>query len=53
MNKETDNNRTKKVTNEQPVSLHPVPFEDALRDLLNTAPPKKLPDKKKRTKLKS
>jgi hypothetical protein len=51
--KDPDKDGTKRSTSEKPVSLHPIPFEDALRDLLNTAPPKKQPDKKTRTKSKN
>ena len=37
-----DGSKTKKrrkTTNEKPISLHPLKFEDALRDLLVTPPP--------------
>jgi len=41
----------KKITNEKPVSLFPLPFEKALSALLKVKPkPKEKKPKKKRTK---
>lgn len=45
----------KKTTNENPVSLHPIPFDEALRDLLSVKPPikndeKNTKDKKRKKK---
>jgi hypothetical protein len=39
-------NDEEKTTNEKPVSLHPVDFDDALRALLITPPPKEPENKK-------
>jgi hypothetical protein len=33
--------KDKKPKNEKPISLHPVPFEDALREILKVKPKKK------------
>jgi len=43
----------KKITNEKPVSLYPLPFKDAVAALLKVKPevkPKKKPRKKSATK---
>jgi hypothetical protein len=39
----------KKITNEKPVSLFPIPFEKALAALLKVKPKPKVKTKKKRT----
>jgi hypothetical protein len=44
--------KPKRKTSEKPVSLHPVDFEDALRDLLATPPPPKEQTTKKKKRKK-
>ncbi len=45
MTKESDNNREKKVSNEHPISLHSIDFEEALCFLVATPPAPKDTDK--------
>ncbi len=41
-NNEKDDQRDRGTTSEKPISLHPVPFEEAVADLLKVKPePKK------------
>lgn len=55
MTNSTNNDRLQKTTSEKPVSLHPIPFDEALRDILSVKPPPKETKKKhkKTTQIKS
>ena len=48
------NNREKKTTNEKPISLYPIPFEEAVRDLLAVkSPPEGWTEEKKQRKVRA
>ena len=43
---QSEDSRQKRHTNEKPVSLHPLDFDEVVRDLLDVKPPPKEPAKK-------